>query len=397
MSKYAYAVVDSFKEPLMVFPKGTSLSPDASGINKDDSHTILMSRTDFTVKVVEVPPLPDDQLRPMLAYRIKSLHPGDPARTVFDYQLITRDENRFAVLFITRQAVRDSYRHLGEKNLFILPFHLMKRDILKNTAPEAYFLFWHRHWIDIFAVRNGRPDASYVIRRTTALKSDLNKIMKLLAPADDAAPFTHYCAGEESSNLRERFSAAGRLHQARYITFDDLFQYDIPGRETVFLNRHPLTLPPLKRRLLIYGVAVALLAVVLIFRISGHLHAYRDKLATIETSLTEKNKDLAARLKEMRNLEAEYQGLRRGKPVDLYRLLSELAAVFPADMSVQSIVVKGNVFQLEGTGYQPLQVEEKLNENPLFSDIKVSEMKPLPGSGRQAFRMKGVFSNEKTQ
>jgi hypothetical protein len=396
MSKYAYAEIASFKEPLMVFPKGAA-SADPSRINKDVSNTILMSRTDFTVKIVDVPPLPEDQLKAMLAYRIKSLHPGDPARTAFDYLLLPWRGAHYAVLFITPIAVRDSYRHLGETNRLILPFQLLKRSILECDRDEAYFLFWHRHWIDMFAIKAGKPAASYVIKRTTGLKHDLSKIMKLLSPGPSGALFTHYCGQDETTNIEERFSAVYPDHDVRFVPFEELFRTDIARKDTLFLKRKPIRLPRLRRRLAIYGAMAAVLAVALFFRFVEHQQAYRDKLKGIETSLTEKNKDLAAKLKEMRNLEKEYAGLRGQKPVDLYRLLAELSAVFPADAAVQSVVVKTNAFQLEGTGSHPLVIEQKLKDHPLFSAIEVTEMKPVPGSDRQMFRMKGVFTNEKAQ
>ncbi|HEQ72067.1 MAG TPA: hypothetical protein ENN69_06220 [Spirochaetia bacterium] len=401
-NKYAYADIQSFKESLIIFTSPSLLKKtrmaDAEPGTGTNGTTILMSRTDFNVKIVPVPPIPDDQIENMLRYKIRGLYPGDPALTAFDYRILSFGGARYAMLFITRRNVLESYEHLGTGTRLILPYTLMKKAIGAARTPNAFFLFWHRHWVEVFSIVDGVPVSSNAVKRARTLKSDLQKIKKILPAYQGETAVTVFSEEAEAARITEGLAPLfpGAAISAR--TFEDALQADAAGKDALFRKKKSLPLPPLSRRLAFYGASIGFLLLALfLWRSVDHLYRYRDHLTELQSSLSRRNTQLSGILNDVKALEAEYAVLERDRPVDIYRLLSDLAGVFPADTVIQSLVIKNDRFQLDGIGSGPLLVEEKLKDHPAFREIEMTEMKPVPGSGRQFFRMKGVFLNEKTQ
>jgi hypothetical protein len=396
MTKYSYAEMDSFKESLMVF---STASPAKKLFSRGDgkAKTILVSRPDFNIRFIELPPLPEDQISDMLKYKIKRLYPGDPARTFFDYQVIAFQGVKYAVLFITQKELSDSYRHLAESNALILPFHLMKRRILAGTAADAAYLFWQRHWVDCILVKDGKLSSANVIKRTASIKNDVAKFAKIIGSPHKAIAITLCGEKDEGGRLREQVSAVFENSVVDMISFDELVANRLERQDALFARRASITLPPLSRRIAIYALVAVILGVVFYVRFIDHLTRTRDHYNAIAQSLMEKNKDLSGRLTEIKSLEKQLIGLQAQRPIDVYLLLSELSRVLSADADIQSIVVKNDSFQIEATGLDPLKAEQKLKADSLFSAVEVTEMKPLPQTGLQSFRMRGKFQNAKTE
>lgn len=396
MIRFDYAQLDSFKEPHMILSAGPFSKTGGRLPNGSGGNTILMSRTDFTVKIVDIPPLPEDQLANMLKYRIKALHPGDPARTVFDYRLIRMRNKTFAVLFITDREILKSYENLGKKNRLILPFNLMKRAVVHCREQNKVFLFWHRDWIDVFSIKDGEPCNANAVKRSHSIKTDLQRLKKILPKY--AVPFSmqFYSSEDENSRIISGLEAVFPEISVEHGNFEDLFQTPLSRRDSLFAKKKKIRLPPLSRRLFAYASAIAALLVVLLVRANDQMYRYLDFLKDRKANLSARSNELAETRKEILKLEKEYALLEAQKPVNIYHLLSQLAGFFPQDTVIQSLIVRDEVFQIEGTGSNPLLVEEELKKQAFFQDIEITEMKPVAGSSRQSFRMKGKYRNAET-
>jgi hypothetical protein len=395
MSKYSYAELDSFKESLMVFSNTSSVK--GASPEDDAGKTILVSRPDFNIRFIELPPVPENQIYDLLKYKIKGLYPGDPANTVFDYQVISFQGRKYAALFITRRDTSESYRHLGERHALVLPYHLMKRRLLACAAPHAGFFFWHRHWVDCIFVKEGKLASANVIKRSASPKNDFAKLARFAASRDVSIVGALFCEKEEGASLLEKAGAVFPNAALDVVDFDELFSTRLDRREALFAKRPVVALPPLSRRLAAYALLAAAFGLVIYLRVIDHLSRTRDHYQAIAQSLLERNKDLSGKLAEIKTLEKDLADLHAQKPVDYYLLLSELSKTLGAETNIQSIMIKNDAFQLEALAADPLNAEEKLRADSLFSGIAVSEMKPVPNSGMQYFRMKGTFHNAAAQ
>ncbi|RPJ03259.1 MAG: hypothetical protein EHM28_15640, partial [Spirochaetaceae bacterium] len=84
MSSYSYVSVEELDEPLLLLTNEKNRSGTAG---MSDSHALFMSRLDFNCKIIPVPPVADEEIGEILRYKIRSLYPGDPEHTVFDYKI----------------------------------------------------------------------------------------------------------------------------------------------------------------------------------------------------------------------------------------------------------------------------------------------------------------------
>ena len=152
MNSYAYLEKKGGKYTLFPF-KGNRPSDSPS-----DFKALLMSRMDFDIKVTEIPSIPEREIEGFLKYRIRSLYPGHPEDTVFDYSLFTiAKKKKFAILFLCRKEVLDEYKEISNGKHLLLPFNLIKPFIAGYPGKAVIFSFWHGTWIDILVFsENGK-------------------------------------------------------------------------------------------------------------------------------------------------------------------------------------------------------------------------------------------------
>ena len=84
-----------------------------------DFTALMISRLDIDVKFVDLPPVQNHEIAELLRYKIRSIYPGKPEKTVFDYILFGKKNKRYAALYITQRDVIEAHRDLSEgKPLF---------------------------------------------------------------------------------------------------------------------------------------------------------------------------------------------------------------------------------------------------------------------------------------
>ncbi len=385
MNSYAYLEKKGGKYTLFPF-KGNRPSDSPS-----DFKALMMSRMDFDIKVTEIPSIPEREIEGFLKYRIRSLYPGHPEDTVFDYSLFTiAKKKKFAILFLCRKEVLDEYKEISNGKHLLLPFNLIKPFIAGYPGKAVIFSFWHGTWIDILVFsENGKVD-SFVIKRTAKLSLDINHIMKMLPEYAGKFNWVVFSSEQEKELLKEK--AAGMVDKNISVeVFPIQDALDRINRKTDFLFKEKK-----KKRLIDQRLRIQLICIIILF-ISALLfkktvdrqQGYLIDLGSSIGSLAKHTTEVVSLQNEIRAMEEESNSLKERIPIDTYFILSELESVLAEDTRIQSFIYKKNSFQLEAIGRNPLGLMARFKEKKLFTNVKLVQIVPLKNSDGELFKVSG--------
>jgi hypothetical protein len=389
MRGYAYTDLESHKHNLVLLDQ-SNVTVDYSVAQNNHVMGLLMSRLDFDSKIIEVPPVPDSEVRDMLSYKIRSLYPGDPADTQFDYKLFSANKKRYAVVFICKKPVIEEYKEIAGKKLLLLPYTLLKGQINRYKERDACFLFWHPDWMELFMLKQGVLTSTTVIKRAKHIKSDFRKIKKILAK-EQGISLINYCAEDEEQLLSEHLEIHLPESTGEIRLFRDFFAHGIRKSEALFSPERKTKLPPLKQRLTVYGFALLFCFGLLYNKCAVHTLAYEEYLEQKRNESVKLYADISAMQNEISKLEEKLLALRAKKPVNVYHLFNDLSSVFTGQTELLSLILKGDSFQMEGRSIAALSLEERLKKHNSFSQVSLPEFKPERNSYKERFRMQGVY------
>lgn len=97
---------------------------------------LMMNRLDFDIKIIEVPPVGEEEVDKLLSYRLRSIYPGDPTETSFDFKIISKKKKRYAILFITSKKNIETYRQVGERKPLFLPYNIVENHLKKESGAD---------------------------------------------------------------------------------------------------------------------------------------------------------------------------------------------------------------------------------------------------------------------
>jgi hypothetical protein len=390
MRGYAYTDLENHKHNLVLLDQ-SNVTLDYSVAQNNHVMGLLMSRLDFDSKIIQVPPIPDNAVRDMLSYKIRSLYPGDPANTRFDYKLFTAKKKRYAVVFICKKPVIQEYKDIAGKKLLLLPFTLLKGHINKYKEQDACFLFWHPDWVELFTLEQGVLTATTAIKRAKHMKSDFRKIIKILAKEQEGMSFINYCAEDEHHLISEHLEIHFPKNPREIRLFKDFFSHSIRKSEALFAPERRTKLPPFKQRLTIYGFTLLFCFGLLYNKCAVHMLAYEEYLEQKRNESVRLYADISSMQNEISKLEEKLLALRVKKPVNVYHMFNDLSSVFTGQTELLSFILKGSSFQMEGRSINALSLEERLKKHSSFSQVSLPEFKPERNSYKERFRMQGVY------
>jgi len=333
---------------------------------------LLMARPDFQVRILKIPPVADRDVEALIRFRLRSLYPGNPAETVFDFLLEIRDGERRAVVFIVRREALDKYREASAGAPLFLPYQLVRP--LARKRGDLRVLFHMGNWVERIEFRGGLP-VTDVMRRLDG----------------EADPSAWMEAGDD---LRTIVVAAESREAPRGTEFRGLPELAAGYRGAgVFGQRkRGPRLPPRRLRMAVLSAAVALLALLAFYRRVGAAEAERDALKIRYAAVEKEVGGALERRKETDALEAEIRRIGSRKPPDLYRFLSDLATVLDGGAMIRSLTVRDDGFRIEAVGPDSLRLMEEFGRNPAFRDVRLSQVVPEDGTGRERFSFSGAFN-----
>ena len=353
---------------------------------------IMVSRLEFVVQAIELPAMAEKEVEGFLTYRIRSLYPGQPEQTAFDYRILDRGGKRHAVLFLfQRDTLEECRRVAAGRPLFSSTSVLLPLLGEKKPEGDLVCLFWHDTWLEALVLREGEPPRSYAGRRGLGAEADLNQLLGLAGVELKTADCLLVCLGEEQEALAKlvasRQSETGKL---TVLSSAQALRQSARGPESLFAA-HKAPFPvPRGLRLELGAALVLLLSLLAVKRGVDRDAAYLSGLRREMQAVQGRSSQALALEQEIAELQAQAAKLAGKRPADPFRVLSELQAVLGPGTRINSFVLDRGSFQMEAVGSDPLRLMEVFkSRGDAFEKVKLIQIVPLKDSSRELFRITG--------
>ena len=178
---------------------------------------ILLSRLDFDVQILDVPHLPDKELEGLVRYRLRSLYPGNPKDTVFDYRVERDGQRREVVVFVSRQVILERYKVTAEGTPLLLPYALIHETGMMRKNCRIWFC--HAEWAELMVFRAGLLVASTVFVRKKESPLDFLRQEERDGEETQSLPVLVFASPTDVQGITRLL---GGRREARVQSFDEL-------------------------------------------------------------------------------------------------------------------------------------------------------------------------------
>ncbi len=347
---------------------------------------LLASRLDFTVRVVDIPPVSESEVENLLRFKLRSVYPGNPADTELDYTVVGEGKKKRALLFICRRATLERYRKAAGQKPILLPWSLTRGLVGKRTDAVVWFV--HRDWVEVSVSIGGLPISATVHPRARGSDFDLCAAAGMLPEDVRSLQCIVVCPADEVESIKSRIPEAD-APRTRYVTFNQLTERGAPALFTAKKQRRALLSPA--ARLGILGAAVVLLTAVLFIKLITSAEAKYTQLVQLHASLEAENRRIVSIQGEVKSMSDQLAALQARESPNAYHFLSEIAAVFGSAARVRSFTLSAASFQVDAVGTGPLKLMEGFKNHPLFTDVKLAQVTPDAATGTERFSISGVY------
>jgi hypothetical protein len=349
---------------------------------------LLMSRLDFDIQILEIPPVSDKELEGLLRYRLRSIYPGNPSETAFDYRVAGTGAKRRAILFICPSAVLDRYRTASAQKPLLLPYSITCA--IARKKGDAVIVFFHQDWVELSVYWGGILSSSTVYSREEGHPFDFARAADSLPPEVRSLPIVVVAAPRELKEIEQSFNK-DELQRAAFLTFAEAAR-EWKSIDALFKvqNKRSLLLSP-AFRIGALAAATAALSIQIFLKFISAAEGRYDRLRTLQSALEVESRRIVVIEEEVNELTREISGLEAREPLDVYLLFSELSAVLGSETRIRNLTIRDNGFQIEAVGSNPLKLMDGFRNRLSFSDVRLSQVIPDAKSGKERFSFSGVF------
>lgn len=348
---------------------------------------ILIPHTDYECKILDLPPVSEDALDDAMQYHLRSVYPGPPNQTVFDY-LLFKKAKKAAVLIANRDVV-ESYKNRW--NGIPLSASLYIADSFVRGKGNQTVLFQEGDYIHVFEFKKGT-------------------LLRIHGIAEEDFP-------SFIESLKSKAGESGVVTLITVIVSDDIFMQiskaygdnlpaifeRIPFSSRALNNIKPTSLFSRKKTsrrvvpllFLIFGTVFLLLSIA-VYQYRSLKRAEEDYAA-----LSAQAEELKPRVDEIILLETEVEDLKgritiltQKQPTDVYALLSRLLDAAMGDLEIESFILKNDSFQIEGYSKNPYELVKRIEDDGRFMDMKTYNVQPLSEKGVERFTFSGRYARE---
>jgi len=385
----AYAEIADGSYELFLFEKNLPLGPSGR------FSALMMARPEFDIKAVELPPVSEQDIQNLLKFKLRSLYPGKPDDTVFDYTLLSRKNKKYAVLFITEKKTIEAYRNLSRGMPLFLPFTLVKPLIRKYSDGSCAFIFFHTRWIEILMIHSGMLAFSSVINRDESFEINFQKILTLLPENSADCSLVFICAKEETDALNQDIRGSlGPGSSYSMVSIEELVGSLNKKSGFLFSERHKKRAVPHTLVIFLFTAIVLTLSLLILDKDIQQREAYFEQLENRMRRYENRTLSVKSLENELKELENRWMELRSRAPVNIYHIFSELSSIIEGRAVITYFVIEKDSFQFEAIGQNPLDLMDTFKMNENFQSIKLLQSIPVPGTNKERFKVIGVVKNQ---
>lgn len=344
---------------------------------------LLMERPELEMRELDVPPVDDAEVEGLIRYRLRSIYPGNPEDTAFDFRILRSGEagSRRAVIFATRKTTVERYRRETGDRILTLPLTLLLPVVPRRGDFRAWVI--GTTWAEHLAFHDGGLCSSTLVKMGADAPFDLDGAEAGLPPGAAAVPLS-LVAYDGPGTARDAPAgvtvvSVGEL-SSRLRRSDGLFATS---------PRAPRT--PASVRYAVLVAVIFVLTLLLLLKRVANVEEHADALHDLARSLEKSGQAALALQKEISALTTEQRELESRTPRDVYALLSELESVLGEGARVQTITIQDRVFQVDATGSNALILMEGFKSRGYFANVKLSQVVPDAKTGRERFSFSGTF------
>ncbi|MBB6478487.1 hypothetical protein [Spirochaeta isovalerica] len=305
----------------------------------------ILSSNICSVRIMDIPPLGAEETGQVIRHKLAAFYPGSADDLYIDY---VRENDKAVVFFASKQKIDSLSDPEGNEFLFYSPWHFFA----SISEKDGYYGIILDGRIELFCYENDH----FVESRSLDYSS------------------------EREASLKEEGIAFVEPSLSTLNKIEPLFRKK--KKKKYFLSN-----------LLILGLLL-IIPQFLFYRQVKSDEEYNRTLKKEIQSLILDNARYSGSEEEYGKLMNEYQELKDSRPLNINRFLSELSSSLGRDVVIESLVLKGNSFQLNGVGLNPLGKMEKFQNNGHFSHVVPYQVKALENSSRETFSLTGVYHDE---
>jgi hypothetical protein len=357
---------------------------------------LMISRLDIELHFVDLPPIQDHEIGDLLKYKLRSIYPGTPEKTVFDYIVLGKKNRKYAALFITQKHVIEAYKDIAGGRPLFAPLSLIHPLTERYVDKRCVFAFLHSQWIEVLVYTEGGFKSSCVVRRDDSIHDDLTKLPSIFPESWEDCVIVFLCAGYAHEELQQPLLSWEYIEKIDFeiVTLNNLTRTVLRKSDFLFTEKkdrshftQKILLPSLVIVTLLMAVAV----------LGKQLHFkkvyYHELIARVQK--LEANRDQVDRIqREIAAIEGELQAVRERTPNDMYLILSELSEILDQQTKITHFVVERNRFQVEGFGPNPLMLMDRFAANEHFEEVKLSQIVPLKDGDTKRFKVSGFVNTQ---
>lgn len=121
---------------------------------------------------------------------------------------------------------------------------------------------------------------------------------------------------------------------------------------------------------------------------------YCGELKSFTSRLLIDSQEKTANQERWESYQEEYEELLELKPVDISHFFKDLSLALGKDVTIKSLTLKGDRFQISGEGDNPLGKMESFHYIGKFHSVIPYQVKAINGSERESFSITGVYHDE---
>lgn len=380
---------------------------DISAADNIDSY--LICRQDIDLKFIELPEaITETEAEGYLKIKLRSIYPGNPENTAFDYRFFNTKTKKFAAVFIIQKEKLEEHKKITQGKPLMLPFTLLQKYFKKNIGSECLITFWTEKWIELFFLTadENNPVISIIIKRSGSITSNAERIKRILPENKIPQKLIHFTCSKEESAFKEYLNngsfsfikepynkdSVNNKLKTEICLIEDLLKKNAKEKSFVFGKKKVKITIPFFYRIQFYIFLIITAFFFLFIKSLDTEKTYYNKLneffgkhdIIISKVIAEEN-----RLKELENNFAIYKDI---KPVDLYAVLSEIYFILANNTEIESFLFDGNHFYIQATGPNPLEIMDKFENSNIFYDVKLPRITEDKQTGLSNFKISGKLN-----